>query len=331
MAKDIKHISSSGVWIPVKIKSKHSISRLKYRIQMKFFDEKYIELLQQKDRDGSLSKLARPAFRLATHPKGQSLRTSIDEFFENLPQNSQSRLRKKRNDFENISQVVNEIKVGIYLTKEGYKIEHEKKIDSLTPDWFVTTKNNKNFIVEVFTKTVRDNDKIENEYLTDIITLSKNISIGAGLCIRPQKNNKNIKWSNDLIRKIIFELEQWLKSSPSPNETIEIEEVEFELLNYSKKFNYVYYLITNEAFFVNSLPVKKLIENKVEKYRDICNKNNLPLVVACLPSFTTGIEKEEFEEICDDLFKNHPNLNSVWAFIEKEVEIFNNPKALFSI
>src|SRR5215204_1112418 len=114
---------------------------------MKFFEEKYIELLKEKERSGKLSKLARPAFRLATYPEWAFLRDTIDELFKNLPPNSQIRLRKKRNDFENISQTINEIKVGFYLINEGYKIEHEKKIDNLTPDWFVTAKDDKSFIV----------------------------------------------------------------------------------------------------------------------------------------------------------------------------------------
>lgn len=149
---------------------------------MTFFDEKYIELLCEREKGGKLAKLARPAFRLATYPKWQPLRDSINEIFKDLPADSQSRLRKKRNDFENISQTVNEIKVGFYLIKEGYKIQHEKKIDNLTPDWFATTKDNKDLIVEVFTKTSSDKDKIENEYLTDLRTLSKNIPVGAWVC-----------------------------------------------------------------------------------------------------------------------------------------------------
>lgn len=298
---------------------------------MKFFEEKYIDSLLNKEKSGKLSKLARPAFRLATHPKWQFLRNFIDGLFKNLPIDSQSKLRKKRNDFENISQTVNEIRVGFYLISAGYKIEHEKKIDNLTPDWFVTAKDNKNFIVEVFTKTVSDKNKIEDEYLTDIRTLSKNIPIGVWLCIKPRARNKEIAWSDDLIVKIVSDLEDWLKSTPPLRSKKEIEELEFELWAYSEKINYVCYAITNNAFVVNPIPVKNNIESKVEKYKDICNKNNLPLVVACLPSFSTAIGKEEFEYICDDLFNNYPNLSSIWAFIDNEVEIFNNPKALFSI
>lgn len=298
---------------------------------MTFFDEKYIELLREKERTGKLSKLARPAFRLATYPKWEPPRDSINEIFKNLPTDSQSRLRKKRNVFENISQTVNEIKVGFYLVNEEYEIEHEKKIDNLTPDWFVTTKDNKNFIIEVFTRTISDKNKIESEYLTDLIALSKNIPIGACLCIKPRTKNKEIDWSDDLIIKVVTELEDWLGSKPSLHSKKESHEIEFELWAYSEKFNYVYYAITDGAFIVNSMPVKHNIGSKVEKYRDICNKNNLPLVVACLPSFSTGIGKEEFEEICDYLFNNYPNLSSIWAFIEDNVEIFDNPKALFPI
>lgn len=296
-----------------------------------FFDEKYVELLREKDKTGKLSKLARPAFRLATYPKWQSLRDSINEIFKDLPADSQSRLRRKRNDFENITQTVNEIRVGFYLINEGYKAEHEKKIDNLTPDWSATTKDKKNFIVEVFTKTISDKDKIENEYLTDLRTSSKNIPIGACLCIKPRAKNKEIVWSDDLITKVVFELEGWLKSTPSLHSKKEIQGMEFELWAYSENFNYVYYVISNDAFAVNPIPVKDIIEDKVEKYRDICNKNNLPLVVACLPSFSTAIGKEEFEDFCDDLFNNHPNLSSIWAFIDNKVEIFDNPKALFPI
>lgn len=122
-----------------------------------------------------------------------------------------------------------------------------------------------------------------------------------------------------------------MKSTPSPYSKKEIEQLEFDLWRYSENVNYVYYAITNPAFVVNPLPVKNNVESKVEKYRDICNIYNLPLIIACSPDFSTGIEKEEFEDICDDLFNNHPNLNSIWAFIENEVEIFDNPKALFSI
>ena len=46
---------------------------------MNFFEEKYIELLREKEKRGKLSKLARPAFRLATHSKWQPLRDSIDK------------------------------------------------------------------------------------------------------------------------------------------------------------------------------------------------------------------------------------------------------------
>ena len=298
---------------------------------MKFFEEEYVTSLCEKDKSGKLSKLARPALRLATSPKWQSLRDSINDIFNNLPVDSQSRLRKKRNDFENISQTVNEIRVGFYLINKGYKVEHEKKIDNLTPDWSAATKDNKNFIVEVFTKTISDKDKIENEYLTDLRTLSKNILIGACLCVKPRAKNKEIVWSDDLIIKVVSELEGWLKSTPSLHSKKEIQEIEFKLWAYSEKFNYVYYVITNDAFAVNPIPIKDIIEDKVEKYRDICNKNNLPLVVACLPSFSTAIGKEEFEDICDDLFNNHPNLSSIWAFIDNEIEIFDNPKALFPI
>jgi len=296
---------------------------------MSFFDERYIDSLKEKERLGTLAKRGRAALRLATLPKWQPLRDSIDSLCSNLPLDSQRKLKSKRKDLENIWQTTNEIKVGLHLVGLDYEIEHEKKFGLKTPDWFVESKNGTlSFIVEVFTKTSSDASKLENEYLNDLLELSKNIPIGAALMIKPRPKN-SIEWSDEFVRRVAGGIEDWLKSAPPPNSSVSIHGLEFELIKYSEKFNYVYYAIGYGAFVVNSIPVKESIEEKVERYREVCNQNELPLVVACLPDFSTAIEKEEFEEIClhGDLFQANPELSSVWAFIDGSVEVFDNPTA----
>jgi hypothetical protein len=295
---------------------------------MSFFDEDYIKFLKAKEFAGTLAKRARPALRLAILPEWAPLRDSINSLCSNLPLDSQKKLRAKRNDLQNIWQTTNEIKVGAHLVDLNYEIEHEKKFGARTPDWFVKHKDgSRSFIIEVFTKTLSDESKLENEYLTDLSDLSKNIPIGAVLIIKPRPKNNPLAWSDEFVRTVVGDLGEWLKSNPQPGSSVNINGLEFTLVNYSEKFNYVHYAVSYEAFVVNTISVKNSIEEKVERYRKVCNENQLPLVIACLPDFSTAIEKEEFEEIClhGNLFQGNPELSSVWAFIDGSVEIFDNP------
>lgn len=89
---------------------------------MSFFDGTYVDWLQEKACRGEVRMLARPAFRLATEAGWQELRDEIDSFFDILSPKSQAKLRRKRKDLENISQTVNEIKVGKYLHSLGTQL-----------------------------------------------------------------------------------------------------------------------------------------------------------------------------------------------------------------
>jgi hypothetical protein len=297
---------------------------------MKFFEEKYIKSLLEKEKSNTLPKLNRAAFRLATLPDWQELRDSIDNLYSKLPPDSQKKLGKKRNDLQNIWQSVNEIKVGNYLLECGYPIEHEKKFDNLTPDWFVG--GNNSFFVEVFTRTSSDREKLENEYFADLKALSKqNTTTGACVLVKSKKDDKNFIWSDELVQDLVISLEKWLKPRPVQHDILTAHGVEFELLAYSEKFSYVYYAIGSDAFFVDPTPIKNSLMSKVEKYKGICNKYKCPLVIACLPDFATAIDREDLEGCCRDLFEKYPNLSAVWGFIDKEVVVLENPYALFPI
>ena len=298
---------------------------------MPFFDQSYIEDLLSRAERGLLPKLARPAFRLCTQPGWKTLRDEIDRFFARLDDSPQTRLRRKRNDLENISQTVNEMKVGMHLLAEGYAIEYEKPIGGLTPDWCVTKPEGGSFVVEVLSKRDSDEKNLEQEFLSDLRDLCKNMDVGVVLAFRLFMKSTPIEWSDQLVNEIAKELSVWLKTRPLPRALIEIQGVEVELVRYSEKLKHVELLPFTGAFWVNSFPLGQRISEKAVKYEALCLKYSFPFVTACCTSFSTAIEEDEFAEICPGLFSSNHCLTSVWAFIEGKVRVFNNPAAAFAL
>lgn len=259
---------------------------------------------------------ARPALRLATADAFEPLRKQIEGFVDSLPDDSGRRLVRKREDLENIVQTVNEIKVGLHLSSLECKLEYEKQIDGLTPDWFVDDfEDIGTALVEVFTKQQSDEQMLGEEHIEDLRQRLRTIPIGAVLPLHLYLAAPKIHWSNSLVDLLVLEIEKWIGTSPQIGTKICVEGIEIELWRYSDGLKHVEIIAQSDAFWVDSFPAKRMIEEKHNKYANICADRKLPLIVACAPNFSTALDGYHFEEIAPELFSGLQYLQGIWALL----------------
>ena len=118
---------------------------------MEVFTAEWIANLKKELVNWPSHKPMPPHYNLATEPQFGQLRDQIEEWVAIFPTTTRklliSRLRSR-----NVSDVINEMRIGVQLKRAGYEVEYEPALLGVTPDWLVTDQNSK-YIVEVFTSS----------------------------------------------------------------------------------------------------------------------------------------------------------------------------------
>ncbi len=264
---------------------------------VKVFEENWIEKLKQRYEKPGVS--APPVFRVATSDNWSSVRDEIENWYSHLSEPSQEKLLVNLRNPDSFIQTYNELAVAGYLLQFGYQLEYESKLNGLTPDWIVRNKDETKFIVEVFSRVVSDKVKAQQTQISELWKRLKPIPIGVGLFIRYENLSDIPKLDSSLTKRIASKVRFWLNNeSPKPKTEKTFHGVSFEIMGYDSNRSHVSLAgPVGKAFPVHSEPISEEIEEKIKKYKDLSDNLNLPLVVAVVPSFETGIDVDNLEEI----------------------------------
>ncbi len=234
------------------------------------------------------------------------IREELDGWFQMLTTDSQEKFLVNFWNPDAFIQSYNELNaVGLFLAK-GFQAHYEPVIDDLTPDWLIETKD-RSFILEVFSRLPPADIEARDRQVTDLWDRLLEIKIGANLLLSYEKLRDLPELNPQINKAIARDVRLWLSDevnlvSGSEYATMGLT---FTLASFDPRRARVGLAgPTSSAFFVDSQPVKKTLDEKVKKYAELAAMNGLSLVVGIAPSFTSGIDEEELDDILtgDEVF-----------------------------
>ncbi|MEN5086106.1 hypothetical protein ABE426_06520 [Sphingobacterium faecium] len=235
----------------------------------------------------------------------------IQEGLKSLPKNLEVKLLQKlkgEKDLQNFNALLSEIKFGIILQKLNSDLIHEKKINSLTPDWTLQMKSS-NLIFEVYRlgKSNKDSqadvlyslihNKLSNLYYDSYINiLIDNNCISNNICIDEHINH---------IEALLHDVYEWLASNHNN-------------INASKDFGSLFslnivkintgknHVLCCSGFRIIDQKPHKLMQSeklrdneitkKLKKYNEVILANEMPYFLCIDIDFTSGFHYSDFEE-----------------------------------
>lgn len=265
---------------------------------MEIYPQKWVDkYLKERTEDAIKDSL----YHLVTHPDNQNNRSQIQTWVDQLPPGAQSKIIPNLQNVETLIETYNELIIGDILRRQGYTIEYEKKIDNLTPDWYVHgDSNNPPFLVEVFSYRISGHLKLFKKRVSDLRQRLMQIPIGVGLYIESTPNPLDalqINFSPARNKVLAKELLDWLNEKLSPNASKDFNDVRVEIVTWNSNFSGIN--LSGPAFvnWVGDGTLWDKIEAKVNKYSNIVKANNLPLIVAFISDFETSVGFEELENV----------------------------------
>jgi hypothetical protein len=240
---------------------------------MEVFSKEYVQRV--KSRYENNREYERPElYFIAVSELAQGFRDEIEEMFASLSTDEQKCAITRLQSIENFTQTYNELAVGCMLKKLGYKVEYDKTIDGLTPDWYVHSQGNKTaFIIEVFTTKYYGNDKLrEDLQVKNLEGRLGKITFDAVLTIRLDDHTTLNPGRN---KRIVKEIEQWLTQEAPPTGaqysgdgfTCDVER--------TSCYSNVYPVVVRKGTVVDPKRLKNTIEDKTKKYQCL----EVPIVV----------------------------------------------------
>lgn len=215
----------------------------------------------------------------------QHKREEIEEMLSRLSANDREQITSRLMNDKEFESTYNELVVGFWLNSLGYHAEYEKKIQGLTPDWYVHHHNDRSslppFIVEVLTiNPVRQDTQYK-----DLEERLKSIS---GNAVVKCELSPNLELAPKVNKEVTSEVKQWLQKNPLIGEvytgckhqfTCELVRYDTEIKNVDP--NLVGVHMWQQIKF--DKPAEK-IHKKVKKYKFL----DLPLIVVVVTDCRFG-------------------------------------------
>lgn len=289
-----------------------------------------------------------PRYFLATSKSLNTLRDNVEKWTSDFPEEKFHKLRGKLRDTKQFFQTYNELAIGQYFIKLGYKVKYEEKVSEfiektgynlectdkikeLTPDWLVYSKGNiPSFFVEVASIMKSDEYFSKLQKWSYLRCLLEKIHIGVSLGFdAPFENEPTQQESKNTVK----EVEKWLKEEEIYVGSIKIvNNIKFEVVSINKNDKNVSPMGPFNLSYVNTDKIKSKIEEKRIKYQEL-KSYDLPFVIATIGTFLTGLKYQHFEEIAKNLI-NSKNYGVVSAFLwgegnsdKLEFKVIFNPLA----
>ena len=262
---------------------------------MKVFTEEWIEQLER--RYGKLPEYQKPVtYFVALREHNQRVRLKIEEWLSalSLPHKAESELIKRLRSPEHFIHTYHELIFADILRRRGLVPEYEKQIDGLTPDWFVdATGDTPAFILEVFTANVSGERDSERKQIDQLRARLQEIPVSVAIDIHTER--LTLILDNRRSKEIAAKVRNWLLNDSSIGAQLEVDEFTFKVVHYNSDYKTVQPIGPASAFMVNPQPMRINFQGKVSKYRNVANKNKLPLVVGVIADFLTGIGFDALE------------------------------------
>lgn len=229
----------------------------------------------------------------------------IKECISKLPSEVQSkfyRMLEAEKDKQNINAIVSELKFGTLLAQGEAIIAHEKKMDSLTPDWTLSINQNIS-IFEVYRlgKSNKDNkiDEIYDLIGAKIETLSYSIYVEISV------HDSCLTKSIEEIQSPMSDVYKWLENNRNNLYATQNFEKLFELTIVKVHTSKSHILCIYGPRIIDQKPHKlkqteKLKDNeitkKLKKYANIISEYKVPYFLCVDIDFASGFHYSDFEE-----------------------------------
>lgn len=235
-------------------------------------------------------------YNFATLSGNDRHREQLETWFSNLSARSQTKLLPKLRNPNGFLETYNEVAIAGLLMELGNTVEYDFEINGFTPDWRVTSKIGECCFVEVYTRKVSRYSSLE-EILLDRI---KNIELPYGICLSYKVPVRDPDITDEKHSKeIAGAIKRWLSSEPSIGAQRIFDFLIVEVIRINPKWKNVQPMGPTKAFFVDHSTVGDHIVEKASKYRFISEQKSLPLVIAIVPSFDSGISGDS---LLDELY-----------------------------
>jgi len=295
----------------------------------KVFTDEHIQDIER--RYGHKPDYEKPEiYFMAVSDKYQYLRDEIEAMVAVLSQDKQEKVIPRLQATENFIQTYDELVVGSLLRKLGYKVEYDKKIEALTPDWYVYGKREiPSFIVEVFTTGFLGNFSQEYRAVNNLEERLRQIPIGVTLEIEIDDHGNLSQGRN---KQITEDIKRWLtQEAPLIGNLYSGDGFDCEISNSNSNSLTLQPYIVPKFDFVDTKRLIKNIKEKNQKYKNL----EMPLVVSVVTddiilgeeirnillggrglkeiyNKNTGVKESTISFLLNDgLFKKKPDLSAV--------------------
>jgi hypothetical protein len=241
---------------------------------MKVFEPKYVQRI--KNKYGQLPDYEKPEiYSIVVSDKCQYLRDEIEAMVAVFSEDERAKVIPRLQAKDNFIQTYDELIVGNLLRKLSYKVEYDKKIEDITPDWYVHAKGEiPNFIVEVFTTGFLGNHSQEYRAANNLEERLRQIPIGVTLKIEIDDHGNLSQGRN---KQITEEIKRWLtQEAPLIGNQYSGDGFDCEISNYNSNSLTAKPYIVPKFDLVDTKRLIKNIKEKNQKYKDL----KMPLVVS---------------------------------------------------
>jgi hypothetical protein len=249
------------------------------------------------DRYDRLPAYERPTiYFLASTKNGCMVRSQIEQWASDLPSEALATLIPRLRSKENFQDAYHELIVGNRLKELGFRVEYEKKVGGLTPDWYVHAgEDTPAFTVEVLTDKVSRAQATRNKALDDLRGRVEQIPLGVVLVMRVEQNDSLDSRTNKALYR---EIEAWLQQAHPPLHAAKrFGLVRVEIAHRNDSYSHVQVILPYDAFVVNRQPLHDKIMRKIDRYKSLAVTPSLPFVVAIVPTIATGRSLDTLEDV----------------------------------
>lgn len=240
---------------------------------------------------------------------------SLNFFDKDMQKKIMKLLNSKRNDKKQQEEFEYEIIIGSLLYKAGFEIEHERKFNKLTPDWYIKSNDiQSHFILEVGVlnseQLVRDLEDQLSKLKEKIRFLPFNyeLSMEYSHFIEPEFATDFIN-----IEGILSELGIWLLNKT--HKQIITNDICFKIL---KKTNNGIILNVDSGYGRNWRDERFIskLEEKRNAYDILTAENKLPYVIVIVSTFHSGTSLSRIRDML---------LNTSYTSVKQRVPFMNIP------
>jgi len=262
---------------------------------MRIFTEEAVEDVRRHER---LPEFQRPSYYyFVTSPHYQTMRDEIESWVGELVADglTEDAFRKLRGDLtsrENWQQAYHELVIGSLLRRRGCQVEYSKPVCGMTPDWYVHPRGGgPALVVEVFTQNASKATAAVQAQTCELLGRLKLIQADFGLHVyfspaadpSPPANKRTAR-----------EISDWLETDPAVGARMTLAGVDFEVLAKGCGWRSVEICAGGNAEYVDIERLRHNIEDKMGKYKCICRKSGVALVVAVVADPSSGISFRSF-------------------------------------